>query len=558
MKNQQHQRFFERFRQAKDHGAFDDRRGHQLRRILYAEPHNPTARELAESRIHRIEKLRAEGVLPPFKASHLDAGAVLLGQDVHGHPVRIDPNWLCSGVLLVANTGSGKSNFISWLGAMMAVLESRLWYFELYKIQLRRLQAIYQRLGKNLIILPWQNLRWNLLQCHGGDPRHHAATAVDLLVRTLNLPGRASAILRHGIHELYGRFNVWQAEATEFPTLFHLYEWVRAQGELNVAARDAILDRLGAFLLSLTPACGAWTKAWSPQDLARHNIVFEMRGSSESVRCLLPQSILFSVFHARINAGLVNVPLELLVIFEDSQRLFEDGRIVEGGDVAAFDELASVVRGAGLGFWANTQTTVGFSRRLRLNTALKIFGRLGGHEDYAVLGADCGLNQEQLDHVRRHLTPGTFVGQTTQGNWTEPFLFQIPLAHLPDHPSEECVQASQLPLADVPTTFAQEFARWSPHPVVEVKTPETEPKTGLTANELAFLRAVVAHPGQKIGYYCKLTRFSGKRLAELRLQLQAAGYLREHAVNEKSRGRAAIILEPLAPAHAAVHQSPIS
>lgn len=254
----------------------------------------------------------------------------------------------------------------------------------------------------------------------------------------------------------------------------------------------------------------------------------------------------------------MNVPLELLVIFEDSQRLFEDGRIVEGGDVAAFDELASVVRGSGLGFWANTQTTVGFSRRLRLNTALKIFGRLGGHEDYAVLGADCGLDQEQLDHVRHHLTPGTFVGQTTQGNWTEPFLFQVPLANLPDNPSVESIKSSQLPLAELPTTFASEFARWSPHPVVEVKTPTPETETGLSESELILLRAVVAEPGQKIGHYCKRTRLSGKRMAELRQKLQAAGYLREHPVNEKSRGRAAIILEPLTPAILAVHQHPES
>jgi hypothetical protein len=427
--------------------------------------------------------------------------------------------------------------------------------FEPYKQQCRLLLPIFRRARRPLIILPWQQWRWNLLQCNGCDPRQHAASAVSLLVRTLDLPGRAASILRQGIYLLYTKFRVWNGDAVRFPTLFHLYEWARAQRQSNAASRDAILDRLGAFLLSLTPACGAWTRCWSPSELSRYSIVFEMRGASESVRDLLPQSLLFSIFNVRIAQGLVNTPLDLLLIFEDAQRIFSD-RVTADGEVTALDEATGIVRGAGLGIWPIAQTSIGFSRRTRPNMAIRVFGRCGCHEDYLTLGADCGLNAEQLDYVRHRLVPGTFVGQVGIGGHTLPFLFRVPLARLPAGPTAAEVEESLAPLRQLPTEFADEFATWTPQLVVEVTPPAGETSPVLNESELRVLRAVVANPGRSISFYCGQTRMSGKRLAEIRKHLVELNFLREHSVALRSRGRAAIVLEPLAAAERVVREAP--
>ncbi|MBI3852690.1 MAG: hypothetical protein HY298_20745 [Verrucomicrobia bacterium] len=482
-------------------------------------------------------------------------GELVLGQDVHGSPVHLMLDWLCSGLLTVANTGSGKSNLVYWLASQFAWFCCSTWLFEPYKLQLRLLLPIYQRAGKSLVILPWQRWRWNLLQCNGCDPRQHAATALDLLVRTLDLPGRAAAILRQGIYALYTEFGVWHQDAVHCPTLFHLFEWVRTQKNLNAASRDAILDRLGAFLLALTPACGAWTRGWTPQDLARCNIVFEMRGASESVRNLLPQSLLFNVFHHRIAQGLVNTPLELFLIFDDGQRIFSE-RMSTSGEITPLDELAGIIRGAGIGLWPIVQSTIAFSRRLRPNLVIRTFGRLGCHEDYATLAADCNLNPEQLDYIRQHLSPGTFVGQVGLGTHTEPFLFRVPLAKLPAGLTNAEVEQSLAPLHKLPTRFDDRFTHWQPHQVVEVQEPPKAEVPILTENELRLLRAVVNKPGQSVSHYCRVTRLNGRRLAEIRKRLLNQGYIREHALALRPRGRASIVIEPLAPAIEAVRANP--
>lgn len=555
MKSERYDNFFERLNWAKAHGAMNDRLGRRLQRGLSILPHDGLMRELASRRIRYLEQQAKAGRIPPFVQATMLDGDLVLGQDVHGSPIRVCLDWLCSGLLTIASSGSGKSNLLFWLMSQLAWLAPSVFLFEPYKLQSRLLLPVYRHAARPLIVLPWQQWRWNLLQCHGCDPRQHLATAVDLLVRVLGLPGRASAILRQGIYFLYGKFGLWEGQVNHYPTLFHLYEWVRRQGNANAASREAILDRLGAFLLSLTPQCGAWIRCWSPSELSRFSIVFEMRGSSESVRSLLPQSLLFTVFHTRIAQGLVNSPLELLLVFEDAQRIFSD-RVTAEGEVTPLDEATGIVRGAGLGIWPIAQTTVGFSRRTRPNMAIRIFGRLGCHEDYVTLGADCGLNAEQLDYVRQRLVPGMFVGQVGMGNHTLPFLFRVPLARLSSAPSGAEVEESQAPLRALSTEFADEFAKWTPQLVAEVSPPANTKAPALNEADLRLLRAIVDHPGQSISFYCRHTRSSGRRLAEIRKHLLDLGLIREHPVALRARGRTAIVLEPLEAAAQVLRNTP--
>lgn len=556
MKTERYDNFFERLRWARAHGVLNNRLGQSIQNALYANPHDSLARSLAETQIRKLERLNAQGLLAPFKASQLLSGELLVGTDVHGHPIRFPLRWLCAGMLLIANTGGGKSTLISWLASQLALLHRAVWVFEPYKIQLRSLLPLFHRTGVSLSVLPWQSWRWNLLQCGRRQPRSHLATAIELLVRGLDLPGRASAILRQGLHELYTRFGVWLGQNKTYPTLFHLYEWVHSKTGLNVPARDAILDRLGAFLVALTPQCGAWTCGWDAEDLARFSIIFELRGAAQTVRRLLPQSILANTFQARIDTGLFNGSLKLFVVFEDSQCLFDDANAISGGEVSKLDELAAIVRGADIGFCPVAQSTIGFSRRLRPNLAIKIFGRLGTHEDLVTLSADCGLNAEQQLFAQQRLVPGLFVGRVGEGDWTEPFLFHVPAAKLPQGIAESEIQSSLSPLLALPTTFDDAFVNWQPHPIVEVAKPENNAAPSLTENELRLLREIVSNPGKPISYYCRKTRLNGKRLAGIRQRLVAQGYIREHALALNSRGRSCIVIEPLALAIEAVRANP--
>lgn len=532
--------------------AFADPLGQSLLQCFKLGVRDPLVEKLIRGKLHPLQVREATGGLPPFKAAQLDHGEVILGRDVYGGTVGLRADAIPSGILAVANTGAGKTTLLTQLAILIA-LRCPAWLIESYKRSLRRLLRPLRRVGVSLVVLQPEEWRWNLLESHLGNPRHHLAMAVDLLMRLLDLPARARSILNQCIHELYQQYGVWGGPVSAWPCLFDVYEWLHARPGTNAQAREALLDRLASLLVSLTPRCAAWRRAWSLADLARHSIIFEAGGASESVKQVLIESILFSLFQREVEAGLFNGPLELWLAFDDAQRFFSESGQGTDSSLTPMDELAGIVRGCGIGLAIMPQSTLGLSRRLLPNLATKLMGRLGCGADYAAMASDLGLNQAQLEYAKLHLQPGTFIGQVATGGWREPFLFTVP----PQPPLPEVTEAevaeSLKPLEALPTLAATEYAHWTPHHLVELTTPPPNKPT-LDEAAIRFLRAVLDHPGKPSSGYARLAGLSGARAAAIREDLVTRGYLRQHKVATGVRGRVALVLEPLPPAQEILNQ----
>lgn len=80
---------------------------------------------------------------------------------------------------------------------------------------------------------------------------------------------------------------------------------------------------------------------------------------------------------------------------------------------------------------------------------------------------------------------------------------------------------------------------------VDVAEPLSEP-------ELRMLRVVIDHPGTPSGSLSKLAGIGTHQAIALRKSLVDRGFLKEHRLNRSSRGRGAIVLEPLPSAMDAV------
>jgi hypothetical protein len=531
------------------HDAFDDRLGRSLLRAWQVGAADEVVTNLIQSRLHPLKMQEAFGTLNPFRKPQLRDGNVVLGLDFQGNQIRIKRQSGNAGMLILSRTGGGKSNLISWLTPQIAGERCNVWISDLYKKQMRHLLPFMARVGKRLVILRASDWKSNLLESRGRDARLHQSFATDLLARILDLPSRARSILNQAVHELYQQFGIWNGNQDAWPCLFDLYEWVWRHSDLNAAAREAILDRLGSLLISLTPRCAAYRRAWQASDLAQHSIIFELRDASETVKQVLLESTLFTLFHDEIERGAFNVPMDLFVIFEDGQRFFSTQTTSMGSGLTPMDELAGVIRGSGKGLCVSVQTMQGLSRRLVPNLAMKIMGRLGTHEDYASLGADMNMNAAQIEWTKRNSIPGLFVCQMADGEWREPFPFRVPLLSIPATVSDDIAARSLQPLNSIPVVPAPEFARWQPRQTVEVRTQQS---SHLSEAELRLLQAVIRNPARPCSFYASAARISGKRAGEMRERLVAAGYLREHQLATGRRGRTAIVLEPLEPAFSAV------
>ena len=106
-------------------------------------------------------------------------------------------------------------------------------------------------------------------------------------------------------------------------------------------------------------------------------------------------------------------------------------------------------------------------------------------------------------------------------------------------------------LMALPTVMAPDFASGSRSTNASSATiaSGTAP---LSDVEARFLRAVLEQPESPSSALPKLLRISARRAIEIREGLIARGMLRVHRVNTQARGRAALLLEPLPAAIAAL------
>jgi hypothetical protein len=529
------------------HDLFTDRLGQiEIRNLGLGIP-DLTMQAILAGRVTRQLTREAFGEVSPFRQPRLSFEDLLLSYSHKNRWVGIMASWLCAGFMLVGNTGSGKTTLIEWLTLQVARLAQvrGIWLTDMYKRRLRHVRPLFKRLGRELLVLSPNNLAINPLQALG-DPRKFASFISDLFVRVLGLPPRSRTILRSAIQSLYAKFGIFEGRTDNWPVLNDLFIWVQRTEGLNAQSRDAILDRLGA-LLSSMPAGSAFRRAWSPLDLAEHCLVFELLGLGEQSKTLLMSYCLFALFlYDMQNPGLTGNALRHWLVFEDAQRFFHDGADDSSADMPPFEELAGVVRESGRGLALVVQSLQGFPKGLSANMATKVMGRLGIDDDWQRLGRDMGMSADQIAWSKLSLRPGRFVGQVSEGDWRLPFLMTVPPMTIPKSVTDDEADASVNALSHLPLVRATEYDRWDPFAAIHVDDNDASDVPGVLDDaERRFLQAVIDNPKVKSSDYAAIANMGQRRALEVRRQLVARGYLREHQVATSATGRAAIVLEPL-------------
>jgi len=407
-------------------GIFDDIEGCQL---LECYQHG-----IQDSFIVGRIKQRVEGALrrlalsgSPFLPPRLHKGDFIFGLDRWNNQLRTHRQFFNAGTLIVAGTGAGKTNVSKCHATQIAPFVRGMWLIDLRKREYRSLRRVLAHIGIDLKIIRGRKFCINPLQVpYGVDPIEYAAVAADFLVRVLNLPPRASTLLRSTLIKEYRKYGILNG-SQQYPTLFHLFEAVRTNRNANPQARRAILDSLEAILVALGPEILAYHRGWDVHELAKHHLVMELTGLPEAGKDLILNYLITAEFISRIARGISNPKMDLWISFDEGQRLFSQRKetVSYGGN--ALIDLTGLVRGTGIGLEISVLTTNDLSKNIPNLTSTKIVGRLGSLAEYTTAGHFVGLNSEQIMWCAHHMVPGMFVGQVSEGNWRYPFLFRVPL-----------------------------------------------------------------------------------------------------------------------------------
>lgn len=497
-------------------------------------------------RRHKI----AQMFLGPFEIPTLNYGDLVQGINQRGKEIRFPNRYLNGHSLTVGGTGSGKTTKSRFLILQIANSVKGLWCFDFVKQEFAVLKPYLARLGINLLIVSAREIRLNPLQCQEPiTPLDWAPKIADVLVQTLQLPSRATKLLHTTILKMYQQFGIFDG-SKHFPTLFDLRETIAADTDANYQAKQAIVDSLDPVLMSIGTVL-RYRVGWNSQDLARRHIVFELGGIAEVDKNLILNSLILPEFTSRVAQGVSNPIMDLWICCDEAARLISSAN--QGGGIA---NLIGLIRGTGIGLDLSIQSCDVVSTVLS-NTANKFIGRCGSATDYDTIGASIGLNREQRAWLNTNLRPGLFIGQLGEGDWRQPFIFEIPKMSLDSRLNKKAGGCDDITeLMSLPTVIAEEFIDWpsvkshsnSHPPAADTETNES----GLSNAEIRYIKSVIDHPGKPSSALPKLAHVSSRRAQEIRRHLVDMGYLREHRVSTGKRGRSAVVLEPLEPALQAI------
>lgn len=557
---------------ASDRGLLDSRTGDTLMRLRMAGHDDPEIDELFVERARHELYCERMGASIPFRPvpSPAPAGPIFAGFDVRtGLQVRLTPAALRRHVLVIGRTGSGKSylEFTLLLSVLVARDVLGIWLMDAYKRELRRVLPLFRRVGRPLAVLTPRTTPFNLLQVPSGHvPHEHAAVACDVLASTFSLPEGATRLLHQSVHALYVKHGVADGQRAAYPTLYDLLEHVRKDDQANVASKDALLDRLRELLLALTPKAAAWRIGWTPADLAKRSVLWEFGGSGESAKHYLMDAFVNGALRDQLLVPCASEWPTTVMVLDDAQRLVSTR---SSGRMSPLAEVLLICRSAGTSIILGHQSTEGVERLILSQLGTRFVGQLGLASDWMWARQELGLTSAQIDYCRHKMNPGMFVVQaaTAESGARYPHLIQVPNINWPTVTDDE-VEASRACLADLPLVPAPEFEHWEPWPVIHVPdeptatdaTPDNSVQIDcadeLETADLAFLRAIVDHPGIASSELPNLAGLSPRRALEIRERLVRDGYLRVHRVSTAARGRRSLVLEPLEPAFRALGVAP--
>jgi len=407
-------------------GVFDDFAGQQLLHCFSYGIQDKFIVGQIEKRVgHALRRIALSGC--PFLPPKLHRGNFIIGYDLWNNKLLTDVQYCNAHTLIVAGTGAGKTNLSKFRAIQIAPLVRGMWLIDIRKKEYRFLRPIFARMGFDLKIVRGHNFCLNPLEVpYGVKPIEYAAVISDLLVKVLNLPPRASTLLKSTIIKLYQLSGILDGD-DKFPTLFHLHKAIREDRNANPQARQATLDNLEAVLLELGPEMLAYHRGWSVNELAKQYLVMEMTGLSEQGKDLVISTLLTQEFISRIARGISNPSMDLYIAADEAQKLFcqHSDSSSYGGN--ALTDLVGLVRGTGIGLEISVLSTHNLSVGIPNLTATKIIGRCGSEAEYTTAGHFAALNNEQIEWLAHHSVPGLFAAQLGEGNHRYPFLFRIPL-----------------------------------------------------------------------------------------------------------------------------------
>jgi len=354
---------------------------------------------------------------------HRETGEFYLGDVIHynllngktsSQPFRLTREELNKHLLILGETGAGKTNLISLLLTQLLKTEITCLVFD-FKQDYRHLL----KSCPNLIVIPWQQFRFNPLSLGKQE-------FCDVFCQDSSLLLGSKGFLLEALTKL-----------SRNPTPLELLDYLN-QVRVHPASREGqylavVKNRIKTMILELGDMINC-REGIPIETLLASNIVLELNGLGKEMQDFLVNALLRKIFLYRIKKN-QRGQLQHVVVFDEAKRVFDvnkERRPVEG--IPTIDILAGQIREFGTGLIIADQEPSKLTDSIKANTNCKIVFHLGHGKDILEMARTIMLEQQEF---LTRLSVGQAI--TKIGN-SNPFLLKIPFQNVKKTISDQDIQ----------------------------------------------------------------------------------------------------------------------
>jgi hypothetical protein len=367
----------------------------------------------------------------PFNIA-ASVGNTRLGDSFRGRPFFLSEKDLAMHLLAVGQSGAGKTNLFY---SLMDRIEKPFWAFDL-KQDYRHLAVQ----SKGLLVIPWQELRFNPLEPPPGvAPRRWVQVFSEVFGHATALLSGSKNHLMKQLVELYRLYGLFEEVSAPYPSL-HEFEELLRQENINYVRkqsdyRDTLLNRLESMNLVAGTVFDC-SKGFDLVELLGRDVVFEFDGLGRDVQNLLMELLFAWVYEYRLAQGHRGEGLNHVFFLDEGKRVFSVYK--ERQDAAGLpkiDELTAKMREFGEGLVVADQEASKLTDSVKANTYTKLLLPAGDQKQFEAVAESMNLSEKQAEFAQQ-LGTGEAVVQVGNGD-------PVPVK-LDEHPVQKSVTDEKL------------------------------------------------------------------------------------------------------------------
>jgi hypothetical protein len=330
-------------------------------------------------------------------------GEITLGKLVQGDyevgDFKLAKSDLTRHIAIYGQTGHGKTTLLYNLISQLIQQKIPFIYFDMKKDG----RALLKK-HKELIVIPWQELKWNPLQA---PPNANLKSWWQLFSEVC---GHAWGVYHAGINyllehldELYASYK----KTGRFPTIKQLFELMQDKKE-ETKKRQEYYDVMYNRIRTLTSVLGniiECERGLAIEDLLFYPVVIELDQMRTDEQNWLIEVMLTYIFVYRLTQNHRSEQLRHVVIVDEAQRIWDVNKewreTTREMGTPTINLFPTQFRDLGESLVLTSQEPTKITQSVHANTLVKIVGNLGSGTDIHAAAEAMGLNEEQKELIHK-------------------------------------------------------------------------------------------------------------------------------------------------------------